>query len=161
SPPSTAEDSQSDRGCCTATTGRWPRRRRCVSASGSRSCTGAPVMWPRRSTPGRRSSGCAPTTGRRSPPPPASCNRVTWCSPGPPAGGPTPQSHANATLFFDLRARAWAPELLAAFDLDPALFPEALPPWEVVGGLEPAVARPGGVAAGGPVGGGAGGPPRG
>jgi xylulokinase len=53
----------------------------------------------------------------------------------------TDQSHANATLFFDLRARAWAPDLLAAFDLDPALFPEALAPWEAAGGLEPRLAR--------------------
>jgi sugar (pentulose or hexulose) kinase len=63
----------------------------------------------------------------------------------------TDQSHANATLFFDLRARAWAPELLAAFDLDPALFPEAVPPWAVVGGLEPAIARQVGLPAGVPV----------
>lgn len=63
----------------------------------------------------------------------------------------TDQSHANATLFFDLRARAWAPDLLAAFDLDPALFPEALAPWAVAGGLEPAVAREVGLPAGIPV----------
>ena len=52
----------------------------------------------------------------------------------------TDQSHANATLFFDLRARSWAPDLLAAFDLDPALFPEALAPWALAGGLEPSAA---------------------
>ena len=63
----------------------------------------------------------------------------------------TDQSHANATLFFDLRARSWAPDLLAAFDLDPALFPEALAPWAVAGGLEPAVARQVGLPAGIPV----------
>jgi xylulokinase len=63
----------------------------------------------------------------------------------------TDQSHANATLFFDLRARSWAPDLLAAFNLDPALFPEALAPWAVAGGLEPAVARQVGLPAGIPV----------
>lgn len=63
----------------------------------------------------------------------------------------TDQSHANATLFFDLRARSWAPDLLAAFDLDPALFPEALAPWALAGGLEPAVAGKVGLAAGIPV----------
>jgi sugar (pentulose or hexulose) kinase len=47
----------------------------------------------------------------------------------------TDESHADATLFFDLRARAWAPDLFDAFDLDPSLFPEALPPWAVAAGL--------------------------
>jgi len=41
----------------------------------------------------------------------------------------TDETNANATLLFNLRGRAWDPELLAAFDLDPALFPAALPPW--------------------------------
>jgi sugar (pentulose or hexulose) kinase len=60
----------------------------------------------------------------------------------------TDHSHANATLFFDLRARAWALDMLAAFDLDPTLFPEALAPWDVAGGLEPAVAHEVGLPAG-------------
>jgi xylulokinase len=63
----------------------------------------------------------------------------------------TDHSHANATLFFDLRTRSWAQDLLAAFDLDPALFPEALASWAVAGRLEPAVAGGGGLPAGGPV----------
>jgi xylulokinase len=41
----------------------------------------------------------------------------------------TDETNANATLLFNLRQRAWDPELLAAFELDPALFPAALPPW--------------------------------
>ena len=34
----------------------------------------------------------------------------------------TDETHANATLFFDLRGRAWDAGLLAAFGIDPALF---------------------------------------
>src|SRR5215475_7367586 len=41
----------------------------------------------------------------------------------------TDETNANATLLFNLRQRAWDPELLAAFDLDPGLFPAARPPW--------------------------------
>jgi xylulokinase len=41
----------------------------------------------------------------------------------------TDETNANATLLFNLRQRAWDPELLAAFGVDPALFPAALPPW--------------------------------
>jgi xylulokinase len=47
----------------------------------------------------------------------------------------TDETNANATLFFDLRARRWSPDLLAAFDLDPSLFPRALAPWAVAGEL--------------------------
>jgi sugar (pentulose or hexulose) kinase len=47
----------------------------------------------------------------------------------------TDETNANATLFFDLRARQWSPELLADFDLDPTLFPVALAPWAVAGAL--------------------------
>jgi sugar (pentulose or hexulose) kinase len=53
----------------------------------------------------------------------------------------TDETHANATLFFDLRARRWAPDLFQAFDLDPALFPEAAAPWSVAGPLNQRVAR--------------------
>jgi sugar (pentulose or hexulose) kinase len=53
----------------------------------------------------------------------------------------TDETHANATLFFDLRARKWAPDLFDAFDLDPTLFPEALPPWETAGTLSRRVAE--------------------
>jgi xylulokinase len=41
----------------------------------------------------------------------------------------TDETHANATLFFNLRERAWDDELLAAFDIDPVVFPAVLPPW--------------------------------
>jgi xylulokinase len=47
----------------------------------------------------------------------------------------TDETHANATLFFNLRERAWDAGLLAAFGVDPALFPPALPPWEIAAGL--------------------------
>jgi len=47
----------------------------------------------------------------------------------------TDETNANATLFFDLRARRWAPDLFAAFDLEPTVFPVALPPWTVAGEL--------------------------
>ncbi len=53
----------------------------------------------------------------------------------------TDESHANATLFFDLRRRCWSDELLAAFDLSPTVFPEALPPWTVAGRLSSGLAR--------------------
>jgi xylulokinase len=53
----------------------------------------------------------------------------------------TDETHANATLFFDLRARAWAPDLVARFDVDPSLFPEALASRAVAGTLRPAAAR--------------------
>jgi xylulokinase len=52
----------------------------------------------------------------------------------------TDETHANATLFFDLRRRRWDHQLLAAFDIDPGLFPEALPPWQVAAGLPAEVA---------------------
>ena len=45
----------------------------------------------------------------------------------------TDESHANATLFFDLLGHRWADDLLAAFDLDPARLPPALPSWTVAG----------------------------
>ena len=63
----------------------------------------------------------------------------------------TDQTHANATLFYNLRERAWDDGLLAAFDLDPALFPRALPPWEAAAELGPAAARELGLDAGIPV----------
>jgi xylulokinase len=52
----------------------------------------------------------------------------------------TDETHANATLFYDLQERAWDDELLARFDVDRALFPDALPPWEVVAGLPESLA---------------------
>jgi sugar (pentulose or hexulose) kinase len=47
----------------------------------------------------------------------------------------TDETNANATLFFDLRARRWAPDVFASFDLAPTLFPDALAPWTVAGEL--------------------------
>jgi xylulokinase len=47
----------------------------------------------------------------------------------------TDETHANATLLFDLRRRAWDAQLLDAFELDPALFPPAVPSWTAVAGL--------------------------
>lgn len=47
----------------------------------------------------------------------------------------TDETHANATLFFNLRGRAWDTGLLTAFGIDPALFPPVLRPWEVAAEL--------------------------
>jgi xylulokinase len=63
----------------------------------------------------------------------------------------TDETHANATLFFNLRERAWDAGLLAAFDVDPALFPPALPPWEVAAELPGRTAGELGLDAGVPV----------
>jgi xylulokinase len=46
----------------------------------------------------------------------------------------TDETHADATLFFDLRGRRWADDLLARFGVEPGLFPEALPSWETAPG---------------------------
>jgi sugar (pentulose or hexulose) kinase len=53
----------------------------------------------------------------------------------------TDETHANATLFYDLRARRWDEKLLATFGVDPALFPEVLPSWQVAAGLPATVAE--------------------
>jgi sugar (pentulose or hexulose) kinase len=53
----------------------------------------------------------------------------------------TDETHANATLFYDLRRRCWSDELLAAFDLRQSVFPEALPAWSVAGRLSSHLAR--------------------
>jgi xylulokinase len=53
----------------------------------------------------------------------------------------TDETHANATLFYDLRRRRWSDVLLKAFDLEPSLFPEAIPPWAVAGRLSARLAR--------------------
>jgi sugar (pentulose or hexulose) kinase len=63
----------------------------------------------------------------------------------------TDESHADATMFFDLRARRWADDLFARFDVAPALFPEALPPWETAAALPAATAAETGLPAGIPV----------
>ncbi|MDR2985093.1 MAG: hypothetical protein LBV34_09650, partial [Nocardiopsaceae bacterium] len=63
----------------------------------------------------------------------------------------TEQTHANATLFYNLRERTWDAGLLAAFDIDPALFPKTLPPWQAAAELGPRVASEIGLPAGIPV----------
>lgn len=44
-------------------------------------------------------------------------------------------SDAAGTLLFDVRARRWSPEVLAALDLDPALLPPIVPSAGAVGGI--------------------------
>jgi xylulokinase len=63
----------------------------------------------------------------------------------------TDQSHANATLLFDLRERAWAQDLFDRFGLDASLVPAALEPWTVAGELSASAARECGLPAGIPV----------
>jgi len=63
----------------------------------------------------------------------------------------TDETHANATLFFNLRDRAWDAGLLAAFELDPQLFPRTLAPWDVAAELGAGVAAELGLDAGIPV----------
>ncbi|HEX4691632.1 MAG TPA: FGGY family carbohydrate kinase, partial [Solirubrobacteraceae bacterium] len=63
----------------------------------------------------------------------------------------TDQTHANATVFYDLRARDWAGELLDAFDLDPSVFPAVLAPWQQAGEVTPAAAERTSLAPGLPV----------
>ncbi len=63
----------------------------------------------------------------------------------------TDETHANATLFFSLRERAWDPWLLGAFGVDPALFPAALPPWAQAAALPGRVAADLGLDAGIPL----------
>jgi xylulokinase len=60
----------------------------------------------------------------------------------------TDETHANSTVFFDLRARAWADDLLESFSLSSALFPTVSPPWEQVGVVDSAAAARTGVPAG-------------
>jgi xylulokinase len=63
----------------------------------------------------------------------------------------TDETHANSTMFFDLRARSWADDLLDSVSLSSALFPTVSPPWEQIGGVHGAAARRTGVPAGSPV----------
>jgi xylulokinase len=53
----------------------------------------------------------------------------------------TDWSMAAATAVLDLRARDWAPDLLAELDLDPGLLPAVLPSWRTAGELRPRLAR--------------------
>ena len=63
----------------------------------------------------------------------------------------TDWSMAAATALLDLRARRWAPELLAALDLDPAMLPAVVASWSVAGEIRPKLARRLGLADGVPV----------
>jgi sugar (pentulose or hexulose) kinase len=63
----------------------------------------------------------------------------------------TDESHADATMFFDLRKRRWAGDIFARFDVDPGVFPEALPPWATAAELPAAAAAETGLPAGIPI----------
>lgn len=63
----------------------------------------------------------------------------------------TDETHANSTVFFDLRKRVWADDLLDSFSLSSALFPKVSPSWQQVGVVDGAAARRTGVPAGCPV----------
>jgi sugar (pentulose or hexulose) kinase len=53
----------------------------------------------------------------------------------------TDWSMAAATALLDLRARRWAPGLLASLGLDESAFPAVVPSWSIAGEIRPAVAR--------------------
>jgi xylulokinase len=63
----------------------------------------------------------------------------------------TDETHANSTLFFDLRERVWDQQLLSAFDLDGALLPPTHPSWATVGSVTAAAADITGLRTGCPV----------
>jgi xylulokinase len=63
----------------------------------------------------------------------------------------TDETHAAATLFFDLERRRWADDLFALFDLEPGRFPEAIAPWETAAELPQTTAAETGLPAGIPV----------
>ncbi len=63
----------------------------------------------------------------------------------------TDETHANATVFYDLVRRSWDTELLATFGLGSGLFPAALPSWHVAAGLAADVAAAVSLPAGIPV----------
>jgi sugar (pentulose or hexulose) kinase len=63
----------------------------------------------------------------------------------------TDWSMAAATALLDLRARRWAPELLAALGLDEAMLPAVVPSWSIAGEIRPKLARRLGLPVGVPV----------
>lgn len=63
----------------------------------------------------------------------------------------TDETAANSTVFYGLRERAWADELLHAFALDPSVFGDVLPPSACAGELSAAAADRTGAPAGCPV----------
>jgi xylulokinase len=63
----------------------------------------------------------------------------------------TDETHAVATLFFDLERRRWANDLFELFDVDPERFPDVIAPWETAAELPPATAAETGLPAGIPI----------
>lgn len=63
----------------------------------------------------------------------------------------TDETHANSTVFFDLRERVWDQQLLSTFELDVALLPSVHPSWEFVGSVTDAAVATTGLAAGCPI----------
>lgn len=63
----------------------------------------------------------------------------------------TDYSDASGTNLFDLRRRAWSRPILQALDLDPTLFPVALPSATIIGGVTAGAAAATGLARGTPV----------
>ena len=63
----------------------------------------------------------------------------------------TDWSMAAATALLDLRARRWAPELLAALGLEESMLPAVVPSWSVAGEIRPGLARRLGLPIGVPV----------
>jgi xylulokinase len=63
----------------------------------------------------------------------------------------TDWSMAAATALLDLRARRWAPDLIAGLGLDATAFPAVVPSWSIVGDIRPKVARRLGLPTGIPV----------
>jgi xylulokinase len=63
----------------------------------------------------------------------------------------TDETHANSTLFFDLRARSWAEDLLDTYSLSAGLFPAVAAAWSPGGEVLAGVAQRTGVPPGCPV----------
>ncbi len=61
------------------------------------------------------------------------------------------KADGSGTILFDLAARTWSPEILAALQLDPALFPPAWEGHETTGTITAAAAEATGLRAGTPV----------
>jgi sugar (pentulose or hexulose) kinase len=53
----------------------------------------------------------------------------------------TDWSMAGATALLDLRARRWAPELLAGLGIGAGLLPSVVAPWSIAGEVDPVLAR--------------------
>jgi xylulokinase len=63
----------------------------------------------------------------------------------------TDETHANSTMFFDLRARGWADDLLDDFSLSSRVFPDVAAPWAQIASVDPRAAARTGLARGCPV----------